>query len=423
MNPALKDGACPCLRSVLTDERLRDFGPHDNGLGPDIPGRVDVGMGFVPTMPTPKFCLRGAVRFIDRAAGIAGPRRVARVDGHNLNPGNQRLVFDELPELEERPSMHTSPLPLAKPYPITDAIEVFKGDAATGAFGRRNERLGNAVVHVLSETSLTAADGLKTAANGSRALAFVLPTRSGPLKRAPRRGVALTASLDFVTGMQVTVAGGSDVRHAKVNTKEVGCWRLRAVREIDSHQQEPFAVAAADEIALPNGRAEALRLIAAHYQRHDNSAGQGQQRYPIKALEAHHVLIEWHRGEGSEVRALGLVPLIRLANLRDATHRHLRRKAKPLAQRRVMRFLERDLVGDLYRKRLSCQPIGTSVEGAQCRFKRSGLVLAREKLGLQRQFHTDTYRQNRSMRQQVSAFGGTPIPPRPEGRGISEKKW
>jgi hypothetical protein len=36
MNPALKDGACPCLRSVLTDERLRDFGPHEGDRMPQL---------------------------------------------------------------------------------------------------------------------------------------------------------------------------------------------------------------------------------------------------------------------------------------------------------------------------------------------------------------------------------------------------
>ena len=62
-------------------ELFRDFGPHDNGLGPDIPGRVDVGMSFVSAMATSKFCLCGAIGFINHSAGIASPRRVARIDG------------------------------------------------------------------------------------------------------------------------------------------------------------------------------------------------------------------------------------------------------------------------------------------------------------------------------------------------------
>lgn len=364
MNPSLKEGACPCLSGSPLAVLARDFGPHDDGLGPDVQGRVDVRMGLMPTVPTSELCLRGPIGFIDHAAFVACPGGVARIDGQNLNSGELSLVGDELPELMERPSMHASPLPLAKPYPAADARQFFEGNAASGAFGSRNERLGNAVVRVLSEAGLTAGDGLEPAADGARALALALPAGRRALERAPGRGVALAAPLDVVAGMEITVAGGGDVGHTQIDAEEVGGGRLRPVGKVDRHQQEPLAVAAAHEVALANGGAEALGLIAAHHQRHGHTAGQGQQRDAIQPLEAHHALVEGHRRQGPEARALGLVPLVRLADLRDAAHRHLRRQAEPLAQRGVMSLLERDLVSQLRRKRLARQPVGARIEGA-----------------------------------------------------------
>ena len=307
----------------------------------------------------------------------------------------------------KRPSMHTCPLSLAKPYPITDALEIFKGDAASGAFGDCNERLGNAVVHILSETGFSLRNGLETAADGAWAFAFASPSSCRTLQRFTSHSVVLATSFDIVSGMQVAIASRGNVGHAEIDSEEIRCWRLCTIRQIDHHQQEPLAVAASHEIALTFGIGETLCLISPHDHWDDDAAGQGQQRNTVNALEAHHPLIEWHRCEWSETRTFGFVSLVRFTDLSDTAHCHLRRKSEPLAQCCVMCLLKRNLVGHFRRKCLASQPGCACVEGTQRRFKRFSLVLVWEKLGLQCQFHVDTDRRIPSIRQQVSAKGGT----------------
>lgn len=53
-----------------------------------------------------------------------------------------------LTQVMERPAVQRSPLGLAKPYPLADALEVFQGDAALGALGLGHDAFADAVVDV-----------------------------------------------------------------------------------------------------------------------------------------------------------------------------------------------------------------------------------------------------------------------------------
>lgn len=100
----------------------------------DIHGRVVVGMGSEPTGDAAKGVLRRPVGPFDVAAGGAGLRSVGRVNVNNRNAGQLRLVGDKSLQLMERPRMQIVSLLATKPYPRTDALEVFEGNPTCGAF-------------------------------------------------------------------------------------------------------------------------------------------------------------------------------------------------------------------------------------------------------------------------------------------------
>src|SRR5438128_1775929 len=58
------------------------------------------------------------------------------------------LVGDELTEFVEWPEGQGGPLVPREPYPVTDPLEVFQGDPATGALGIGHHRLSDLMVHV-----------------------------------------------------------------------------------------------------------------------------------------------------------------------------------------------------------------------------------------------------------------------------------
>ena len=367
---------------------VRDFRPvYKKGLGADIQRRVKIGMGFMPAMPAFELGLACAIGFVDHAADRAGSGRVARIDQNEINSGKVGLIGDELPKLVERPTCVPRSLPLTKPYPFTDSLEVFKGDPARGAFGRRNDSLRNNVVCLPPKASLSARNALKLAADRAGAFPFAFSASRSLLERAPQQVEALSTRFDAITGMQIAVAGGGDVRDAEIDADEVAGGCFRPVRQIDRHKQEPLAVFAANEVALPDARIEITALVATHDDRNDDAPFQGQQRNAINALERHHALIKGHRRELAEMRPLRLVPLVRLANLCKTAHCHLSGKAKALTERHIVRLLQSDLVANIRCKRLACKPVSRFIKANDGRLKCLGLLFVGQDLRLQRQFH------------------------------------
>ena len=71
------------------------------------------------------------VAFGDVAANGAFPAGVARIDRNTQHGRKASLVLDKASQLVERPTGHQTTLPLAKPGPVTDALEVLQGNAAS----------------------------------------------------------------------------------------------------------------------------------------------------------------------------------------------------------------------------------------------------------------------------------------------------
>ena len=157
--------------------------------------------------------------------------------------------------------------------------------------------------------------------------------------------------------------------------------------KVDGNEQEPLAIFAADKVALSLGSGKPSALVAAHDVGHEDATGKRQERDAVERLERRDALIVRNRRERSEVRALGLVPLVRTAYFGDATHSHLRRQSKLLAQCRVVRLLQRDLVRRFERERFTRKPIGGLVKTPHRGFQFYRIVLRREQLQLNRYDH------------------------------------
>lgn len=101
---------------------------------------------------------------------------------------------------------------LSNRYPCADALEVFKGNAASGVFGFRDQRFGDARVHIAGELSLLPPPPLQEAFGGFRALG---------LQPCPQLGVALPQTVQVSAGVDASLGIGGDVGDAKVNAKPI----------------------------------------------------------------------------------------------------------------------------------------------------------------------------------------------------------
>ena len=119
---------------------------------PDVAGTNEVSGLLVAAFDTGEAVLRWSVALIHHPALRAPLTRVPGVDQDHRNAGPQRLVRQELPELGEGPTGVSDALRLPNLRPLADMRQVFQPDAAAGAFGVRNNLLGNKVVGVSTQT-------------------------------------------------------------------------------------------------------------------------------------------------------------------------------------------------------------------------------------------------------------------------------
>ena len=139
------------LPSRRSGRQAETIGSLTQSPSSDVPSRVDIGMGSVPTPTTTKPRLRAAISPLDMFAlrtPLTGMLGIDQLDPH---ASGLRLVGDKLPQLVKSPSRHASALRLAKPDPSPDALEVFEGNTPASAFSLLNDSLGEDVIGVSTE--------------------------------------------------------------------------------------------------------------------------------------------------------------------------------------------------------------------------------------------------------------------------------
>ena len=311
-------------------------------------------MGAAPTRLADELGLALSIGLFAMPTGRTSPGRVPGIHRHDGDSGQFRLVCHKGIELSERPTREPIPgVGATSRDPLADALEVFKGDPSIRAFGLLDDRLADAVVFVATEPGFLP---------GHPAQLLLRPLGVPPLEPLALEVVLPADAFDVGPGVLLAVAVGGDVRDTQIDPDEVGGRDRSPRRDVRRHQQEPLAVIPEDEVGLPLGPRELLRLVLAQHEGHEDATAERQQAHAVDALEGHHPLIEGHRGGRAEDGPDTLVALVSLADLGDAADRHLRRQAEPLAKLPVAGVLQLDLVGRPLLEGDPAQPICRFVE-------------------------------------------------------------
>ncbi|GIV22052.1 MAG: hypothetical protein KatS3mg023_3803 [Armatimonadota bacterium] len=139
MNPMAK------ARGLQLGRLARRVRLHDGSPARNIASSDGISRPSEAAADTPEMRLRRTVGFCHMPAGGAGPGGVPGIDKDHRNACQTSLILDEGAKLMERPTVLDATLSLLNREPFADALEVFRGDAATGAFGLRDQLLADDV--------------------------------------------------------------------------------------------------------------------------------------------------------------------------------------------------------------------------------------------------------------------------------------
>jgi hypothetical protein len=235
--------------------------------------------------------LIGTVRLVDTPAARAALARVLGVDDFDRDASEFGFVDDELAQLPEGPIVQARPLTPHSRNPCADVLEVFKPNAASGAFSSRDERLRNTMVGVCLVLPLFASEFAEPAL--SRLGAATLQPGSTPSKVSAAR-------FNFGAAIDVAVAIGSDVHDAEISANPVGRFSGGLCLYLVWADQEPFA-SPLDQQRLTPGRFEETPLALVNRDGELVAAADGPDGNSIRP-KAEHVNVVRLRAPGGEAR-------------------------------------------------------------------------------------------------------------------------
>lgn len=135
-------------------------------------------------------------------------RGIGRVYKNNRHAGERSFVQYLPSQIVERPTMQLGTLIASSPYPIADALKVFKSNTASGAFRNVHKLLANLVIHILCESLFFTGKFFETTFGGLRA--FLLQAFSLSASSFSNR-------IDLVPGELFAVRGGSNVGNTQIH--------------------------------------------------------------------------------------------------------------------------------------------------------------------------------------------------------------
>jgi hypothetical protein len=296
----------------------------------DIYRGVVIGVCDVTTLPTVKLGLAGAVALLAVAALGAGATGVAGVNGHNRDTVELSLVGNEGSKLIECPSAHLGSLLTLKPSPTTDALEVFNGYPASGAFGVKHELLADNVILMPPESGFFVTDPLHGAAC-VLACASLVPPVHLPTERATDVEIPHSHALNFCSRNAVAIAGGNKLGYTHIHTEKVVNLDRGLVRQVDGAEQEKF-VATVNKVTLALESVEPFTLVLAKDDGDNLASLEREHAHLVHAFETHQAFIIGHGPQWLEYRASLLVTLEALDSLADGSDGHLARESEMVAE-------------------------------------------------------------------------------------------
>jgi hypothetical protein len=203
--------------------------PVYSGPARDNSRCVGIGIGGEPTAHAFESVPSLAIAFGYMPASRTAPAGVSRIHELDRDAVETALVSDFGLQVRKRPGVQDAPLSLGSPYPTTDALEVFKGYPAAGAFGLDANLFRNDVVLMMYEAGFTPSEPLqnplgRTSAFGLKALP--LPPTSFP-DAGDLFGLTVRSALRI----------SSDIDEAQVHPQPILTRRGFRLGEADSDKQ------------------------------------------------------------------------------------------------------------------------------------------------------------------------------------------
>ena len=318
---------CADFKQIL-NVRPIDCGPSD------ILRRCGVCISRVSATHAAKLRLAGPIPFIHTTALWTSPRGVAWIDKDNRNAGALGFVTNKALQLAEGPTMQTTPLLFLSPYPCADPLQIFEGNAATGAFSNGNYVFGNLVVNVGSEPALFAPALTQKA--------FGAPGTFG-LQVTAQPSVSRPSAVDLSACIAFAVASLGDGNHAEINAYKIRDWSNFGRWLVNRNEQEPFAVAI-DQIGFATLEIKKRSVTFAAHERDSLPSVQAPDTYCVRSkIPGQDARVVGNRALSAEGASCFVVELVSIGNLRHEPHHDLSGKRKFIADSSVAKPVDRVL--------------------------------------------------------------------------------
>lgn len=289
----------------------------------------------MPTRYTSELGLGTAIRLLTVTTNRTGAACVARINRDNHYTLSLGLVIEKFSQLEEPPIVAPPSLRLPNRCPRANARQILDDYRTLRVFGFRNNPLTDAVVLVSLKPGLSSRK-LSQASFGRFRADFLQDCTAGC--------VPLTPHFHNCSCKDLPVTVGCQVDDAHINTQCTAYNLLRLLNCIIDYSQIPFSSFEYQQaFTLSEGKQFMLKLAACKLyglpsiDRPDrDSRGTKVERENLKIKSN---CAQWLKGAQSSV-----IQFVRVCDLRNTTHCHLRRQPKSISCIVINLFMQGELL-------------------------------------------------------------------------------
>ena len=376
-----------------------------------VSGRVEVGMGRMPTPDAKELRLTAPIAFVHKATPATCPAAVAWVHEDHRDTGLLCFVADKLPQLVEAPSVMPVALAFANRHPVANVRQVFQHKRGFRVFGTGHKLFRDHMIYVTTKARFIARHLFESPLGTPGVCRLIgLPSTTTALADDFNRGSCV--------GFAVRVRG--KIHDTQIHAKKPCRLHRRFSWGVDGHEQKEGAIDQ-HQIGLALGAVELDALVVAHLHRDDGTAMQRRQARFSQAMKRQDAFViddGTIRPKGHLFRLVALVGFDRLCN---GANGQLSRQPKALAHLVVERFLQEKLRGTAMLKGVLRNPGTRRIEGVH-RLQQGGMLVGRGKqFHLQRCFHIERlYHKGSPKTNAVAAMQQSPLSLGPEGPSFPE---
>ena len=176
-----------------------------------VTGSDKIGQTRMAARNTGESRLIRTILFINTTARWAGSRSIAWINGNNLNAVESAFVLNKRPQLEERPTMQSSPLGASGRNPFADMGQILNGYSASGALRLGYYFLTDTVVDISGEASFFAREILQ---------ASLRRLRSFFLQFCSQFSVAVSYVFNGLAGENLAIGINGDIGYPEIHTEK-----------------------------------------------------------------------------------------------------------------------------------------------------------------------------------------------------------